>query len=126
MSAWLASTMIVVPRGARPALPGSTEDSCSRTRHVLSGEVFWPPLFKRRRNRGILIIGVDAVSDVDGDGNVHTLPLSDAMVVERDGTLWLAHTGHGCLTDITDFSGVADKLRSVLPPRRYRRAFGLP
>jgi hypothetical protein len=81
-----------------------------------------PAFLKRRRNKGSLIIGVDGISIVDGDGTVHVVPLSQALAVEQDGLLWLAHTGHGCLTDITDFSSAADKLRSVLPPRRFRSA----
>ncbi|MEO3818665.1 hypothetical protein [Plantactinospora sp. B24E8] len=124
MSGWLSTATIVVPSGARPSLSGCTEDPCPRTRHVPSGEVLRPPLLKRRRNRGTLVIGMDRISTVDGEGDVHTVPLSDALVAERNGALWLAHTGHGCLTDISDFAGAADKLRSLLPPRRFRRVFG--
>ncbi|MEH0932545.1 hypothetical protein [Micromonospora sp. CPCC 205558] len=121
MSGWLSSAMIVVPYGSRPNLPGATDDSCPRTRFLPAGEVIRPPLRKRLGNKGSLVIGVDAISTVDGDGNVHTVPLSQALVVERFGALWLAHLGHGCATTITDFADAADKLRSVLPPRRFRR-----
>lgn len=124
MSDWLSSAMIVVPYGSRPDLLGTTDVSCPSTRFVPAGEVVRPTLMKRFGNKGSLIIGTDAISTVDGDGNVHTVPLSQALVAERDGSLWLAHIGHGCVTAISDFAQAADKLRSVLPPRRFRRATG--
>ncbi|MGC5306653.1 hypothetical protein [Micromonospora zamorensis] len=122
VSGWLSSAMIVVPYLSKPNLPGATDDSCPTTRFVPAGEVVRPPLSKRFRNKGSLVIGIDAISTVDGDGNVHTVPLSQALVVERFGVIQLAHLGHGCVTTISDFADAADKLRSVLPPRRFRQA----
>ncbi|MGW2621655.1 hypothetical protein [Micromonospora taraxaci] len=122
MSGWLSSAMIVVPYGSRPDLPGVTDASCPSTRFVPAGDVVRPAFRKRFGNKGSLVIGSDAISTVDGEGNVHTVPLSQALVVERDDALWLAHVGHGCVTTISDFSHAADKLRSALPPRRFRRA----
>ncbi|MGC4867454.1 hypothetical protein ACLQ3B_18720 [Micromonospora sp. DT53] len=122
VSGWLASAMIVVPYLSKPNLPGATDDSCPTTRFVPAGEVVRPPFSKRFRNKGSLVIGIDAISTVDGDGNVHTVPLSQALVVERFGVVQLAHLGHGCVTTISDFADAADKLRSVLPPRRFRQA----
>jgi hypothetical protein len=122
VSDWLSSAMIVVPHGTRPDLPGTAEDSCPSSRFMPSGEVVRPALPKRLGNEGSLVIGADGISSVDGRGNVHTVPLSHALVAEQDARLWLAHIVHGCLTDITDFPDAADKLRSVLPARRFRRA----
>ncbi|MGW3787104.1 hypothetical protein ACWD5Z_21145 [Micromonospora chokoriensis] len=122
VSGWLSSAMIVVPYGSKPNLPGAIADSCPTTRFVPAGEVVRPPFSKRFRNKDKLVIGNDAISTVDGDGNVHTVPLSQALVVERFGVLQLAHLGHGCVTTISDFADAADKLRSVLPPRRFRQA----
>ncbi|WP_030490803.1 hypothetical protein [Micromonospora chokoriensis] len=122
MSNWLSSAMIVVPYGSQPNLPGVTDDSCPRTRFVPAGEVIRPPLLKRLGNKGSLVIGTDTISTVDGDGTAHTVPLSEALVAERFGALWLAHLGHGCVTRISDFADAADKLRAVLPPRRFRQA----
>ncbi|MET7372390.1 hypothetical protein [Micromonospora arida] len=122
VSGWLSSAMIVVPYLSKPSLPGATEDSCPTTRFVPAGEVIRPAFSKRFRNKGSLVIGIDAISTVDGDGNVHTVPLSQALVVERFGVIQLAHLGHGCVTTISDFADAADKLRSVLPPRRFRQA----
>lgn len=122
VSGWLSSAMIVVPYLSKPSLPGATEDSCPTTRFVPAGEVVKPAFSKRFRNKGSLIIGIDAISIADGDGNVHTVPLSQALVVERFGVIQLAHLGHGCVTTISDFADAADKLRAVLPPRRFRQA----
>ncbi|WCN79077.1 hypothetical protein [Micromonospora sp. LH3U1] len=122
MSDWLSSAMIVVPYGSRPNLPGVTDDSCPRTRFVPAGEVIRQPLLRRFGNKSSLVIGTDAISTVDGDGNVHTVPLSQALVAGRFGALWLAHLGHGCVTNISDFAHAADELRSLLPPRRFRQA----
>ncbi|MGW0217847.1 hypothetical protein ACWDXH_25980 [Micromonospora chokoriensis] len=122
MSGWLSSAMIVVPHGSRPDLPGVTHASCPSTRFVPAGDVVRPALRKRFGNKGSLVISIDAISTVDSEGNVHTVPLSQALVVERDDALWLAHVGHGCVTTISDFAHAADKLRSVLPARRIRRA----
>ncbi|MFG3642301.1 hypothetical protein ACGF3C_18760 [Micromonospora sp. NPDC047762] len=122
VSGWLSSAMIVVPYGSKPNLPRATEDSCRTTRFVPAGEVVRPPFSKRFHNKAKLVIGIDAISTVDGDGNVHTVPLSQALVVERFGVIRLAHLGHGCVTTISDFADAADKLRAVLPPRRFRQA----
>ncbi|MGC4749013.1 hypothetical protein ACLQ28_25625 [Micromonospora sp. DT201] len=122
VSGWLSSTMIVVPYGSKPNLPGATDDSCRTTRFVPAGEVVRPTFAKRFRNKGSLVIGIDAISTVDGDGNVHTVPLSQALVVERIGVIRLAHLGHGCVTTISDFADATDKLRAALPPRRFRQA----
>ncbi|MEU5671763.1 hypothetical protein ABZ749_15605 [Micromonospora sp. NPDC047753] len=121
VSGWLSSAMIVVPYGSKPNLPRATEDSCRTTRFVPAGEVVRPPFSKRFHNKAKLVIGIDAISTVDGDGNVHTVPLSQALVVERFGVIRLAHLGHGCVTTISDFADAADKLRAVLPPRRFRQ-----
>ncbi|MGC5286928.1 hypothetical protein [Micromonospora sp. DT231] len=122
VASWLPSVMLVVPYGTKPNLPGATADSCPTTRFVPAGEVVRPPFAKRFRNKGSLVIGIDAISTVDGDGNVHTVPLSQALVVERFGVIRLAHLGHGCVTTISDFTDAVDKLRSILPPRRFRQA----
>ncbi|WFE51888.1 hypothetical protein [Micromonospora sp. WMMD1155] len=122
MSGWLSSAMIVVPYESRPDLPGVGDASCPSTRFVPAGEVVRPALRKRFGNKGSMVIGTDAISTVDGEGNVHTVPLAQALVVEGDDALWLAHVGHGCVTTISDFTHAADKLRSALPPRRFRRA----
>ncbi|MGW3854071.1 hypothetical protein [Micromonospora arida] len=122
VSGWLSSAMIVVPYGSKPNLPRATEDSCRTTRFMPAGEVVRPPFSKRFHNKGKLVIGIDAISTVDGDGNVHTVPLSQALVVERFGVIRLAHLGHGCVTTISDFADAADKLRAALPPRRFRQA----
>ncbi|WP_410811874.1 hypothetical protein [Micromonospora sp. 067-2] len=122
MSRWLSTAMIVVPYGSTPDLPGTTDVSCPSTRFVPAGEVIRPTLTKRFGNRSSLVIGSDAISTVHGDGSVHTVPLSQALVAARDGSLWLAHTGHGCVTAISDFAHAEGRLRAALPPRRFRRA----
>ncbi|MEV6815596.1 hypothetical protein [Micromonospora sp. NPDC051296] len=121
MSGWLCSAMVVVPRGTRPALPGTAEHACPRGSVQPSGEVYRPALLKRFGTKGVLIVGVDSVAAVDGDGDVHTVPLADALLVEQDGRFWLAHPGHGCATDISGHSAAVARLRTVLPPRRVRQ-----
>ncbi|GAB3937327.1 hypothetical protein GCM10027614_15360 [Micromonospora vulcania] len=85
LSGWLSSAMIVVPYESTPNLPGATEKPCPSTRFVPAGEVVRPTFRKRFGNKGSLVIGTDAISTVDGDGNVHTVPLSEALVAERYG-----------------------------------------
>ncbi|TWG21987.1 hypothetical protein FHX75_12505 [Micromonospora palomenae] len=121
MAGWLSSAMVVVPHGTRPALPGTAEQACPRGSVQPSGEVYRPALLKRLGSKGVLIIGSDSVATVDGDGDVHTVPLADALLIEGDGRFWLAHPGHGCVTDVSDQSAAVVRLRSVLPPRRVRQ-----
>ncbi|MGS2613652.1 hypothetical protein ACVCAH_03840 [Micromonospora sp. LZ34] len=121
MARWLSSAMVVVPRGTRPTLPGTAEQACPRGSVQPSGEVYRPALLKRLSTKGVLIVGADSVATVDGDGDVHTVPLADALLVEQDGQFLLAHPGHGCVTDISGYSSAVARLRSVLPPRRVRQ-----
>ncbi|MFE9693360.1 hypothetical protein [Micromonospora sp. NPDC005806] len=118
---WLSAALVVVPRGAVPTLPGLVEQSCPTSRIPPSGEMYRPPVLKRLGRKDVLVLGTDSVATVDSDGTVHTVPLAEALLAERDGRYWLAHTGHGCVTDISDHSGAAAALRSVLPARRVRR-----
>ncbi|MGA3539319.1 hypothetical protein [Melissospora conviva] len=121
MAGWFSSAMMVVPHGTRPALPGAVEQTCPRSSGRPSGQVYRPSMLKRLRSKGALIICSDSAAIVDGDGNVHTVPLADALLIEQGGRHLLAHTGHGCVTDISDYSAGVARLRSVLPPRRVRQ-----
>ncbi|MEU4713387.1 hypothetical protein AB0F73_07000 [Micromonospora purpureochromogenes] len=121
MAGWLSSAMVVVPHGTRPALPGTAEQACPRGSVQPSGEVYRPALLKRLGSKGVLIVSSDSVATVDGDGDVHMVPLADALLIEWDGRFLLAHPGHGCVTDISGYSAAIARLRSVLPPRRVRQ-----
>ncbi|MEV1142324.1 hypothetical protein [Micromonospora sp. NPDC049799] len=121
LARWLSSAMLVVPRGEQPDLPGADEQTCPTGTMRPSGEVYRPGLLKRLGDKSTLVVGADSVATVDGGGNVHTVPLVDALLIEKDDRFWLAHPGHGCVTDVSGYSDAAAKLHAALPPRRVRQ-----
>jgi hypothetical protein len=115
----LPSAVMVVPAGARPALPGLSEFSCADATYLPPGDEVRPPLLKRRSTRLRLIISTDSVSTVDEAGVVHTIPRDDLLVIGGDG-LWLGHAGHGCSTDVSAYAGFEERLAALVPPQRHR------
>ncbi|WP_191839097.1 hypothetical protein [Catellatospora chokoriensis] len=120
--AWLPSALLVVPNGVDPSLDGMARTGCPTGSYTPQGELLRPSLARRLRGaKDGLVLGDDACHLVAADGTVHTFAMRDAMLIQRRGETLLGDVGHGCLVDVSGFTGV-DKLVTRVPPRRHRIA----
>ncbi|GAB4052215.1 peptidase M16 family protein [Catellatospora paridis] len=121
-ASWLPSALLVVPNGVDAALDGIARTGCPTGSYAPQGELLRPSLARRLRGaKDGLVLGDDACHLVAADGTVHTFPMRDAMLVQRRGETLLGDVRHGCLADVSGFTGV-DKLVTRVPPRRHRIA----
>jgi hypothetical protein len=72
----------------------------------------------RRCGRGSKGTAVDQLV-LGGDGNVHTFPMADAIVLTGSKKVLIGDVKHGCLVNISQF-GQVDKVSDRMPPRRRR------
>ncbi|WP_144118457.1 insulinase family protein [Catellatospora sichuanensis] len=122
-ASWLPSALLVVPIGVDAALDGMTRTGCPVGSFTPQGELLRPSLARRLRGaKDGLVLGHDACHLVAADGTVHTFPMDDVMLVQRRGETLLGNLRHGCLVDVSGFTGV-DKLVTWVPPRRHRIAY---
>ncbi|WP_203693316.1 hypothetical protein [Catellatospora coxensis] len=121
-ASWLPSALLVVPVGVGVALDGMTRAGCPVGSFTPQGELLRPSLARRLRGaKDGLVLGDDACHLVAADGTVHSFPMGDIMLVQRRGETLLGNIRHGCLVDVSGFTGV-DKLVTRVPPRRHRIA----
>lgn len=121
-ASWLPSALLVVPVGVDVTLDGMARTGCPVSSFTPHGERLRPSLARRLRGaKDGLVLGDDACHLVAADGTVHTFPMADVMLVQRQGETLLGNIRHGCLVDVSGFTGV-DKLVTRVPPRRHRIA----
>ncbi|MEU8001005.1 hypothetical protein AB0B66_07575 [Catellatospora sp. NPDC049111] len=121
-ASWLSSALLVVPVGVDIALDGMTRTGCPAGSFTPQGELLRPSLARRLRGaKDGLVLGDDACHLVAADGTVHSFPMRDVMLVQRRGETLLGNIRHGCLVDVSGFTGV-DKLVTRVPARRHRIA----
>lgn len=113
---------IVVPQGARPELAGMAEGGCPRYTVVPAGQELRPSWPRRLWTKQRLILASDALTDIDAEGRTHTIPFADLLIVDTERHTYIAHCGHGCVTDVTAFARALAPLRDRLPARRWRFA----
>ncbi|WP_155372756.1 peptidase M16 family protein [Catellatospora vulcania] len=119
-SSWLPSALLVVPTGVEVA--GLARTGCPVSSYTPQGEPLRPSLARRLRGaKDRLVLGDYACHHVAADGTVHTFPMRDVMLVQRRGETLLGNIGHGCLVDVSGFTGV-DKLVTRVPAQRHRIA----
>jgi hypothetical protein len=122
VASWLPSALLVVPFEVNVQLDGMTRVSCPMSSYTPPGEALRPSLVRRLLGaKEQLVLASDAVHLVGADGAVHTFPMADAILVQQEDQTLLGDVRHGCLVDISGFTGV-DKLVSRLPTRRHRLA----
>lgn len=121
-ASWLPSAMVVVPVGTEPDLDGMSRITCPVSHFSPRGEVLKPSMWRKLRGAADrLVLGDDAFHLIGADGAVHTFPIADVMLIQREGETLLGNVRHGCLVDVSGFAG-ADKLVTRVPPRRHRLA----
>jgi hypothetical protein len=118
---WMDSAAVVVPTGTEPEIRGLTRRSCPVSAFTPKGEVLRPSMWSRLKGTAAdqLVLGDDAVHLVGGDGNVHTFPMADAIVLTGSKKTLIGNVKHGCLVNISRF-GQLDKVSDRMPPRRHR------
>ncbi|MBV1854511.1 hypothetical protein [Catellatospora tritici] len=120
VASWLHTALVVVPVGTRAEL-GLARIDCPMSSYVPQGKVLRPSLLRKfGRGDERLVLAMDGIHHVRGDGSVHTFPANDAMVVEQGKQVFLGNIRHGCLVDVSHLAE-AWALGEGLPPRRWRR-----
>jgi hypothetical protein len=101
------TAILAAPEGVElPGLPGGIDRRplCNQVPVLPAGARFGPPLRARlrRRGRGRLVVGVQALGHVDGDGDVHVLPWDEveAVVPASDGRGMLVVGRNLCAVDV--------------------------